>query len=275
MTPLSTKRLAGAPAPPVGPVRRALEEAGDLTAFAGRSLRALTGTPRYASEVIRHAAMLIRGTTLLMFVMNAFFGFTLVVATFFFLRTIGASDFTGIAIGIGHPRLGAVVMFGYVFAAKVGCGMTAELGAAKVNEELDGYESEAIDPYRYVVATRVAGALLFVPIAATVGLLGGFIGGYLNAVVVLQGVSAEGFASVAWSNQSLADQLYFFVTVLTIAIVIVLVACFYGYRTYGGPAAVGDAVARSVMVNLVLLHLIAAFFVIIFYGTDARLPFGG
>jgi phospholipid/cholesterol/gamma-HCH transport system permease protein len=166
-------------------------------------------------------------------------------------------------------------MFGYVFAAKVGCGITAELGAAKVNEELDAYESEAVDPYHYVVGTRIAGALIYIPIAAAVALIGGFLGGYLNAVVVLQGLSAAGFTSVNWASQSLVDQLNLFVTAATIGVTIVVVACFYGYRAEGGPAGVGDAVARSVVVNLVLLHVIAAFFAIVFYGTDPRLPFGG
>lgn len=258
-----------------GRLRAGLDEAGELTAFSGRSLRALAGTPRYASEVLRHAAILIRGTTMLMLVMNAFFGFALVNFTYFFLRTIGATDFTGIAIGIGHPRLGAIVMFGYVFAAKVGCGMTAEIGAAKVNEELDAYESEGVDPYRYVIGTRIAGALIYVPIAAAVALVGGLVGGYVNAVIVLQGLSGEGFTSVNWDIQSLADQFYMLVTATVIGVVIVLVACFYGYRAAGGPAGVGDAVARSVTVNLVLLHMIAAFFVILFYGTDAQVPFGG
>lgn len=256
-------------------VRAFLTEAGDLAAFSGRSLRGLAGTPRYAAEALRQAAILIRGTTLLMFAMNGLFGVALINFTYFFLRTIGAADYTGLGPALAIPRLGAIVMFGYVFAAKVGCGMTAELGAAKVNEEFDAYESEAVDPYRYVVGTRIAGALIYVPIAAAVALVGGFLGSYGFAVIVLEGLSAEGFTSVAWGMQSLADQIYMFVTVATIGVTIVLVACFYGYRTGGGPAGVGDAVSRSVTVNLVLLHVIAAFFVIIFYGTDARLSIGG
>lgn len=256
-------------------VRAFLEEAGDLTAFAGRSLRALAGTPRYFSEVLRHAAILIRGTTLLLFVMTAFIGTAVINFTYFFLRVIGASDYTGLGPALGIPRIGAIVMFGYVFAAKVGCGITAELGAAKVNEELDAYESEAVDPYRYVVGTRIAAALIYIPIAAAVALVGGFLGSYFTAVIVLEGLSPMAFSSVAWSLQSPMDQVYMLITVAAIAVAIVVVACFYGYRTSGGPAGVGDAVARSVTVNLVLLHVIAAFFAIVFYGTDARVPFGG
>lgn len=252
-----------------------MTEAGDLTIFSGRALRALGGTPRYGSEVLRHAATLVRGTTPLLFVMTAFIGFAATAATFFFLRSIGATDYTGLGAGLGIPRIGAIVMFGYVFAAKIGCGITAELGAARVNEELDAYESEAVDPYRYVVATRVAGALIYVPIAAGVALVGGFLGAYVNAVIVLQGVSPEAFSSVAWSLQSLPDQLYMLLNVVVIGVTIVLVACFYGYRTSGGPAGVGDAVSRSVTINLVLVHVIGAFFVILFYGTDPHLPLGG
>jgi phospholipid/cholesterol/gamma-HCH transport system permease protein len=227
------------------------------------------------SEVLRQAAILIRGTTLLMFVMNAFFGFSIMTFAFFFLRSIGASDFVGAATAFADPRVGATLMFGYVFTAKVCCGMVAELGAMKINEEIDALETEGVSPLRYVVATRLAGALLFTPIAVFVALLAGSAGSYIQAVPVLQGLSPGSFLHYHWEVQNVTDQLLAFIDLATEAVVIVIVSCFYGYRASGGPAAVGSAVARSLLVNIVLVHLIASFFIFVFYGPDPKLPIGG
>ena len=265
-------------APPrrtLGPVRSVLEEAGDLTAFSASSLRALTRTPRYAAEVLRQAGILIRGTTLLMFVMNAFFGFSIMNFAFFFLRSIGASDFVGAATAFADPRVGATLMFGYVFTAKVCCGMVAELGAMTINEEIDAFESTGVDPLRYVVGTRILAVLIFLPVGSAVALLAQTAGNYLDGVIILNGISGQGFLQLHWATQGLSDQVNVFITQGVIALMTALTACFYGLRTAGGPAGVGSSVARSLVVNLVLVHMVAAFFTVLFYGTDLKMPLGG
>ena len=267
------------PAPPAAPapgsVRGILAEAGDLTAFSGRSLLAVGRAPRYAAEVLRQAAIIISGTTVLMFVMNAFFGFSIMNYAFFFLRSIGASDFAGAATAFADPRVGAVLMFGYVFTAKVCCGMVAELGAMKINEEIDAYESTGVDPLRYVVGTRILAVLIFLPIGSAVALLAELAGNYLVGIVILHGISGHGFLALNWATQSIGDQVKVFVTQGAMALTCTLVACFYGLRTVGGPSAVGASVARSLIVNLVLVHLIVAFFTVLFYGTNLHMPIGG
>jgi phospholipid/cholesterol/gamma-HCH transport system permease protein len=270
-----------APAPATAPQRTdrpltsVMREAGDLTAFCGASLRSIGHAPRYFSEVLRQAAILIRGTTRLMFVMNAFFGFSIMNFAFFFLRSIGASDFVGAATAFADPRVGATLMFGYVFTAKVCCGMVAELGAMKINEEVDAYESTGVDPLRYVVGTRLLAVLLFLPIGSAVALIAQTAGNYLDGVIILNGISGQGFLQLHWATQGLSDQINVFITHAVIALTTALVACFYGLRTAGGPAGVGASVARSLIVNLVLVHMIAAFFTVLFYGTDLKMPLGG
>jgi phospholipid/cholesterol/gamma-HCH transport system permease protein len=250
-------------------------EAGELTAFSVRALGALPGSLRYVSEVMRQGAILVRGTSMLMLLMNAFLGISVVNFGFFFLRSIGASDYTGLASGIVDIRQCANLMFGYVFAAKICCGFAAEIGAMKVNEEIKAYESTGVDTMRYVVGTRLAATLLFIPIGGIIALIGSTLGSYFAAVVVLHGLSPSGFLDVHWSVQSINDQLYTLIGIANIAIVTAITACFYGLRAEGGPAAVGKTVSRSLVVNLVLLHLIGVFWAVSFYGTNLHLPIGG
>jgi phospholipid/cholesterol/gamma-HCH transport system permease protein len=252
-----------------------LGEAGELTAFSVRALGALPGAARYGSEALRQAAIIIRSTSVLMLVMNAFLGISVVNFGFFFLRSIGASDYLGVATGYVDIRQCANMMFGYVFAAKVCCGFAAEIGAMKINEEVKAYESTGVDTLRYVVGTRLLAVLIFIPIGGVIALIGSTLGSYVSAVIVLHGLSPSGFLDVHWSVQTIDDQLYTLIGIAFIAVYTAITACFYGLRAEGGPAAVGKTVSRSLVVNLVLVHLIGVFFSVLFYSTDIRLPIGG
>ena len=68
-------------------------------------------------------------------------------------------------------------------------------------------------------------------------------------------------------------QLFTLVTIAAIAISTSLVACFYGLRTSGDRQR-WDSRGPLDVVNLVVLHLIAASFTVAFYGTNLRLPIG-
>jgi phospholipid/cholesterol/gamma-HCH transport system permease protein len=272
-----TTQAAPAPATPrkPGAVVSALIEVGDLAEFGAQAVVGLRRVPRYMSEVLRQAAILVRGSTLIVFAMVTFIGMAAVTFAYFFLRSAGASDYTGLFAGIVMPRAAVPIMFGYVFSAKVGCGLVAEIGAMRINEEIDAFEVEGVNPMSYVVGTRLIGALIFIPIAVTVALLGGYAGSVFQAVPVLHATSLGGFNHFNWSGENLVDNLQAYLNLGTMALFIVLTSCFYGYRASGGPAGVGAACARSLLVNIIMVHVIATFWVFIFFGLNANLPIGG
>jgi phospholipid/cholesterol/gamma-HCH transport system permease protein len=254
---------------------RRLRETGEFVEFSAGSLAGAVGAPRYLSEVLRQAAEMIRSTWFLMLSMQVFFGMAVVNFGYFLLRALGASDYMGLVSGYATPRQTATTMFAYVFAGKVCSGFAAELAAMRINQEIDAYESEGVDPMRYVVGTRLLAVLVFVPFGATLSLVGQLIGVYLQSVVVLHGISPVQLLDVHWGIQTLADQLRAGVIMTVLAVTCASISCFYGMRARGGPANVGTAVSRSLYVNLVAVHLIAAFFAVLFWGTDLHIPIGG
>lgn len=258
-----------------GGFQSALIEIGELTSFTGRAIAGLGRVPRYTSEVLRQAAILVRGSTLIIFAMVTFIGMAAATFAYFFLRSAGATDYTGLFTGIVMPRAAVPIMFGYVFSAKVGCGLVAEIGAMKINEEIDAFEVEGVNPMSYVVGTRLIGALIFVPIAVTVALVGGDLGSLFQAVPVLHATSPGGFLHYHWSAQNLTDNLQAYLNMGSMAMFIVVASCFYGYRASGGPAGVGAACARSLLVNIIMVHVIATFWVFLFFGVNPNLPIGG
>lgn len=258
-----------------GILRRNLREFGDLTAFSADAVRLLPTTGRYGSEILRQTALLVRGSTLFIAAMTAAIGFSATSYGYYFLKAAGAADYIGLVPGVTTPRVTIALLFGYAFAAKVGCGLVGEIGAMKVNDELDAYESEGISVRRFVVGTRLAAALLYTPIATAVGAVAVTAGSYLNSVIIIKAVPPETFFRYNWGNQSLADQFFALACCLLLALTITLVSCFYGTRSTGGPAGVGTAVARSLLINLVLIHVILGIAVFAIYGTGLNLPVGG
>jgi phospholipid/cholesterol/gamma-HCH transport system permease protein len=263
------------PARADGTARGLLREAGELTTFAAQAARALPSSMAYFSEALRQASMMISGTIVLLFFMAMFQGAAIADAGYFVLRAIGAADFFGLLSGWGVPRFTAQLMFGYVFAAKVCCGMTAQLGAMKIQQEVDALESTGVSSMSYLVGTRLLGVLLFLPVAFVVTYVGDTFGAYFITVVLAQGITSTTFFSVHWSVESVNDLIFMAGCMGVIAGFGACVACFYGLRTSGGPAAVGNSVARSLVVNLVVIHIVGAAGAVLVYGIDQHLPIGG
>jgi len=255
-----------------------LDEAGHLTVFCLEALRALPGSLRYFSEIMRINAIITRRTTVLLFIMCGFLGMSASNFGFFFLRSIGASDFVGIVPGLLTPRQIAPQMFGYVFAGSVCCAIAAELGSARIQEEIDAYESQGIDTMKLLVGTRILAVLLFVPLASAVAMFGNFAGSFLSIVVILHGNNAPQFVNTFFSIFPAKSLFYCTVSVGLVALQCSLVACFYGMTGKGagvGPAAVGGAVARSLAINLVLLHFVVSLVALAFYGGSLGIPIAG
>jgi phospholipid/cholesterol/gamma-HCH transport system permease protein len=257
-------------------LRQRLEEFGELSRFSAGTLKDTPASFKYTAEVLRQLAILVRESTLIIAMMVVFVGFSATNYGYYFLKSAGAADYIGLVPGVVGARLIAALLFGYAFAAKVGCGLVAEIGAMKINEELDAFESEGVPTQRYVVGTRVAAALLYTPIITPIALAAATVGSYINAVLVIHAVPSATFFHFDWSNQSLGDQIFAYVLILLLATTIALVSCFYGMRAKGGPAGVGDAVARSLVINLVMVHVIIGLGdALIYGGANLGLPIGG
>jgi phospholipid/cholesterol/gamma-HCH transport system permease protein len=256
--------------------RTNVEELGELTAYSAATLKEIPGSLRYAAEVFRQLAILVRGSTLVIVTLVMFVGFSATNYGYYFLKAAGATDYVGLVPGVVGTRLIAALCFGYAFAAKVGCGLVAEIGAMKINEELDAYESEGVSTQRYVVGTRVIAALLFTPIITPIALVAANVGSYIDAVLVVHAVPPATFFQFDWANQALPDQFFAFVMIFLLATTIVLVSCYYGTRASGGPAGVGTVVARSLVINLVMVHVIIGLGdALVYGGANLGLPIGG
>jgi len=94
-------------------------------------------------------------------------------------------------------------------------------------------------------------------------------------VIQLAQVSKGSYLLLFWQYQSPTDFLYSGIKCMAMATLIVLVCVYYGYHVSGGPVGVGKATARSMLANIIGIHLIGLVGTQLFWGGNPRVPIGG
>jgi phospholipid/cholesterol/gamma-HCH transport system permease protein len=252
-----------------------LDMLGDQLVFYAK---ALAWTPRavrrYPKELARllaevsfgsGALALIGGTVGVMIAMTLFTGTVVGLQGYAALNQIGAAAFTGFVSAYFNTREIAPLVAGLALSATVGAGFTAQLGAMRINEEIDALEGMGVPSLPYLVTTRiVSGSIAVIPLYA-LGLVSSYFGS--RAVTVFfNGQSTGTYDHYFGLFLSPVDVLWSFLKVLLFSVVVILVHCYYGYRASGGPAGVGVAVGRAVRTAIVLINVIDFFMSLAIWG---------
>jgi phospholipid/cholesterol/gamma-HCH transport system permease protein len=230
---------------------------------------------RYTGESLRQAGILILGSALILWAFVFILGLNCGLIGAYFSRSIGAPSNSGIFSAYCDLREGLPYAFGYILAAKVGTGIVAELGAMRISDEIDALEVMGIPPVTYLAATRLLGAWIALPFLYLVGIGLGYLASYIAVVDQVGDVSSGGYLLIFWTFQDFVDVIFSLTKAMVMATVIVLVGCYYGYTASGGPVGVGTATAKSMVVNIISVHVIGMLGTLVFYGGNPRTPIGG
>src|SRR6202007_601517 len=68
--------------------------------------------------------------------------------------------FSGCSSAFGNTREITPIIAGVAFAAQVGAGFTAELGAMRISDEIDALAVMSVPSFVYLVCTRVMAAVI-------------------------------------------------------------------------------------------------------------------
>jgi phospholipid/cholesterol/gamma-HCH transport system permease protein len=235
------------------------------------SLRVL----RFFGETLRQAGILIISSTIVIWTLIFIIGLQCGIEGAYATRAVGAPAYAGQFSAWCDLREVIPYAFGYMMAAKVGTGIVAELGSMRISDEIDALEVMGIDSVLFLCATRLLAAWLVLPFVYLSGVGAGFFASYLAVVQQIGEVSSGGYFLIFWQFQNPPDLLYSLIKGMVMATCIVLVGCYYGYNASGGPVGVGTATAKSMVVNIVLVHLIGMIGTQIFWGANPRAPIGG
>lgn len=253
-------------------VKAAVSTGGEIMRFSGQIIRNLPDVRSHWGEVVRQTAILILSSGLIIWGMQFVMGTMCGTEAIYTLKQVGAPLYSGIFNAWCAVRELVPYMWGYILAAKVGCGLVAEIGSMRIADEVDAMEVMGINSRSYLVGTRVVATWLAMPFLYAVSLGMMSLGEILVTVYHIGGVSPGGHMYIFWLYQNPLDFMYSMAKAIAMGTAIVFVACYYGYTARGGPVEVGKNTAKSMMLNMVLVHLIGALGTQLFWGMSPNAP---
>ncbi len=259
-------RLAG--------VRNGVETLGNVVNFAGGAIAHIPKSTRYMREVWWYAAFLAIGSTPIALVLTYFTGSECSIEAYYSLSQIGAQSLAGVFNAICDTREITPLFFGFAIGAKVGCGLVAELGTMRVNEEIDALEVMGIPSKIYLVSTRMLACFIVLPFMYILALGVSYLGSYIVQMVqVPSGTISSGvYSDYFFRFLNVQDLFFSMIKAVVFAFLIVCVAVYYGYNVTGGAVGIGKAVAKTMAVALVVTVVVNALLTQIFWGTNPNLP---
>jgi phospholipid/cholesterol/gamma-HCH transport system permease protein len=261
---------------PDGRLTRLLDGAGEYFGFMGATFRSLPTSLRFTNEILRQAAQITLSSTLVVWAFLTALGIILGEIGFYLLAQLGAQSYLAVFTAAGSVKASAPVYFGMITAGKIGCGFAAELGAMRINEEIDATTVMGVPAHAFLVGTRVLAFMIVAPFLWITSLMCCFAAQYITAVTVLKGVSPGGYNDVFWSFTPLTDVFVTsFLWSYVMGIITMITACYYGYTVKGGPVQVGDATAKSMTANVIFVTAFGGGVLFqLCYGTSVVLPIG-
>jgi phospholipid/cholesterol/gamma-HCH transport system permease protein len=205
------------------------------------------------------------GTFFVIFAMSFFTGTQVGLEGFQGLSQIGAQAFVGLVSSWANTREITPLVAGVALAAQVGTSFTAELGAARISDEIDALEVMAVPSLTYMVSTRIWAALItMIPLY-----LAALFSSYLaTEAIVTKFFSLDPGTYIHYFHLFLPpiDVVYSLIKAVIFAMLVVLIHCYYGYNASGGPAGVGVASGRAIRTSIVAIVIVNLVLSLIFWG---------
>jgi phospholipid/cholesterol/gamma-HCH transport system permease protein len=231
------------------------EEIGKLSMYNVKFFREVF-VPKYElNELIRQCYLIGYKTLPLIAVTSFIMGLVMTVQSRPTLAAFGAESWLPAMVAVSIIREIGPVITALIFAGKVGSGIGAELASMKVTEQIDAMEVSGINPFKYIVVTRVVAATFTLPVLVIIGdgisLYGSYIGVNLKGEVSLQLFFLSVFGKLTFPDMIPAIIKTFF-----FGYFISLISCYKGTQAEKGTEGVGNAANAAVVLGSVSVFII-------------------
>ena len=236
-------------------LKAGLNEVGEMVVFSTRFFKEMFRLPFQINEFTRQCTAVGVRSLPLVAITGFIMGLVLTIQTRPTLSKFGAESWLPSMVSLSLIREIAPVITALICAGKIASGIGAELGSMKVTEQIDAMEVSAINPFRYLVVTRILATTLMVPIlvlfADFVGIYGGYIGYNVHGKISLYRYFSDVFEHLEYLDLMPAVVKTFF-----FGFFIGMIGCFKGFNANNGTASVGIAANSAVVVASLSVFII-------------------
>ncbi|MCL6460656.1 phospholipid/cholesterol/gamma-HCH transport system permease protein [Flavobacterium micromati] len=231
------------------------EDVGNVTLFSLRFFKEAIQPPYEMKEFVKQCYIIGYKSLPLVTITGFIMGLVLTLQSRPTLAKFGAESWLPSMVALSLIREIAPVITALICAGKVSSGIGAELGSMKVTEQIDAMEVSAINPFKYLVVTRILATTLMIPIlvfyADAVGILGGYMGMNIHSEVSLYRYLAEVLQSIKFSDIFPATIKTFF-----FGFFIGMIGCYKGFNAANGTESVGKAANSAVVTASLSIFII-------------------
>lgn len=140
-----------------------LTEVALITRFAGRFFKEILVPPYDFKEVLKQCYSVGCKSLGLVGITGFIMGVVLTIQARPTLAEFGAESWLPAMVSISIIREIGPVITALICAGKAGSGIGAELSSMKVTEQIDAMEVSGLNPFKYIVVTRIIATTLMVP----------------------------------------------------------------------------------------------------------------
>ena len=249
------------------PLQAMVEWVGDLGLFCWRVAKAIFTRPFEGAEFLRQLDAIGAKSLPLIALAGAATGAVLSLQTRDSLIRFGAKSLLPSVIVFSLIKETGPVITGLVASGRVGAGIGAELGSMRVTEQIDAMEASAVDPNKFLAATRILACIVALPLLTLVADFAGILVGWITTTLA-DPTSLKLFLSNGLHGVNFNDVLPPTLKTAVFGLIIGVVSCFQGMRNRGGTEGVGRSATSSVVLSslfiivadVLLVQLIIEFF---------------
>ncbi len=187
-----------------------------------------------------------------------FTGMVLALQTGIALERFGAQLYVGSVVGLALARELGPVLTALMVGGRVGAGITAEIGAMQVTEQVDAIRSMGADPVQKLVLPRVLAATVALPLLTMLADVLGAMGGMIIATSQFH-ITGNFYLDTVYFAVTIEDVLSGIAKTFVFGWIIAMVGCFLALETTGGTVGVGRATTSAVVIASISV-LISDFF---------------
>lgn len=239
----------------MGYLRNITLEFGKYALFIGRFFRTVIAPPYEFRQVVRHIDDFGAMSLPLISVVNFIMGLILAMQSRPTMEKFGAAAFIPAMVTTSLVRELGPVITALLIAGRVASGIGAELGSMKVTEQIDAMETSGVDPYNYLVTTRVIALVFLMPVitlyAEFIGIFGSFV-----AELLATGVTLKYYYGQVIEALYFVDVIPGLLKTCAFGFAIAIIGAFKGFNTGAGTEGVGRATTSAVVLASLWIILI-------------------
>ncbi len=179
------------------------------------------------------------------------------------LSIFGADIYVAALLAIAITRILGAIMTGIIMAGRTGAAYAAQIGAMRINQEIDALTVMGISPFDYLILPRILALTVSMPILTIIADIVGILGGAFIALL-LTNVSMTEYWAMTYDWLTFKNFAVGIFHGWVYGVIIALCGCYYGMNARRSADGIGRATTNAVVAGISWCVVATAILTLIF-----------